>query len=70
MAEGRIKWFNNVKGFGFIAMRDGPDVFVHYTQLAGDGFRTAKEGAVVTFELRDGPKGPTAYNVKATGSSA
>ena len=61
--SGTVKWFNNAKGWGFIRQDEGPDVFVHFSQIAGDGFRTLREGDVVRFELRDGPKGPLAERV-------
>lgn len=60
---GTVKWFNNAKGFGFIKPEDGPDVFVHYSQISGEGFRTLEEGTPVQFVLRDGPKGPFAEAV-------
>jgi CspA family cold shock protein len=62
--QGKVKWFNNSKGYGFIG-RDsgGPDVFVHYTAIAGDGFRTLQEGDSVEFEIVQGPKGPQAASV-------
>ena len=63
MTVGTVKWFNNAKGWGFIRQDEGPDVFVHYSQIAGDGFRTLREGQEVEFELRDGPKGPLAERV-------
>lgn len=63
MASGTVKWFNNAKGWGFIKQDEGPDVFVHYSQISGDGFRTLREGQVVQFELRQGPKGPLAERV-------
>lgn len=63
MAAGTVKWFNDSKGFGFISLDDGADVFVHYSQIAGDGFRTLEEGQSVEFELRDGPKGKFAERV-------
>ena len=63
MAVGTVKWFNNAKGFGFIRQDNGPDVFVHYTQIVGDGFRTLEEGQQVEFELREGPKGLLAERV-------
>jgi len=62
--RGRVKWFNEAKGYGFIE-REGGDVFVHYTAIAGEGFRTLYEGQEVEFDLRDGPKGLTAENVTA-----
>ena len=64
MAEtGKVKWFNEAKGFGFIERAGGPDVFVHYSAIVGDGFRSLKEGDEVTFEVTQGPKGPQAANV-------
>jgi len=68
--RGRIKWFNNLKGYVFIGGDDGPDVFVLYSGLAGDGYRTLDEGDAVEFEIVQGPKGPQAANVtKADGAS-
>ena len=61
--EGRIKWFNNSKGYGFIGCDNGPDVFVHYSGITGDGFRTLQEGDLVRFELVRGAKGPQAASV-------
>jgi len=66
MAVGTVKWFNNAKGWGFIRQDEGPDVFVHYSQISGDGFRTLREGQLVEFELKDGPKGPLAEQVQAS----
>lgn len=64
MATGTIKWFNEAKGFGFISQEGGgKDVFVHYTAIKGDGFRTLKEGQAVSFDIENGPKGPQASNV-------
>ena len=63
MKEGTVKWFNEAKGFGFIAQDDGDDVFVHYSAIKGDGFKTLSEGARVQFEVVDGRKGPAADNV-------
>jgi CspA family cold shock protein len=63
MTVGTVKWFNNAKGWGFIRQDEGPDVFVHYSQVSGDGFRTLREGQPVQFDLRDGPKGPLAERV-------
>jgi cold shock protein len=63
---GKVKWFNNVKGYGFIGRNDGPDVFVHYSGILGDGYRTLKEGDSVEFAIVQGPKGPQAANVKKT----
>ena len=67
--EGRIKWFNNSKGCGFIGCENGPDVFVHSSGIAGDGYRTLQERDRVTFELVQGPKGPPAANVVKIGQS-
>jgi CspA family cold shock protein len=64
MATGTVKWFNETKGFGFITQEGGEDVFVHYTAIVGEGFRTLKEGARVQFEVERGPKGLQAKNVK------
>jgi CspA family cold shock protein len=61
--NGRVKWFNNSKGFGFIGRDDGADVFVHYTAINGDGYRTLQEGDTVEFEIVEGQKGPQAANV-------
>jgi len=61
--EGTVKWFNASKGFGFIEQDDGGDVFVHYSAIKTDGFKTLDEGARVQFEVVDGPKGPAADNV-------
>ena len=63
MQEGTVKWFNADKGFGFISREDGEDVFVHYSAIQGNGFRTLEEGQRVTFEVVQGPKGPQAANV-------
>jgi CspA family cold shock protein len=69
MASGTVKWFNDAKGYGFIAPADGgKDVFVHYTAVSGDGFKTLTEGAQVEFEIEDGPKGPQAQNVSIVGA--
>ena len=65
MVNGTVKWFNDKKGFGFIEQEDGPDVFVHHSGIVSDGFRSLDEGAQVTFDIEDGPKGPSATNVKA-----
>jgi cold shock protein len=62
-AQGHVKWFNDAKGYGFIAREDGPDVFVHYSAIAGDGFRSLSEGQAVQFEITEGPKGLQATNV-------
>ena len=63
MAVGKVKWFNEVKGYGFVTMDDGKDVFVHYSAIKGSGFRTLAENEDVEFEINDGPKGPQAVNV-------
>jgi CspA family cold shock protein len=63
MVKGTVKWFNESKGFGFITKEDGGDVFVHYSAIQGNGFKTLPEGQAVTFEVVDGPKGPKAENV-------
>ena len=65
MANGTVKWFNEQKGYGFIKQEDGPDVFVHYSGISSDGFKTLKEGDEVTFDIEEGEKGPAAVNVKA-----
>ena len=63
MARGKVKWFNDSKGFGFISQGEGePDVFIHYTGITGDGFKSLKEGDEVEFEITQGPKGPQASN--------
>jgi CspA family cold shock protein len=58
-----VKWFNDAKGYGFIARENGPDVFVHYSAIVGDGFRSLSEGQAVQFEITEGPKGLQATNV-------
>ena len=63
MARGRIKWFNASKGYGFISREDGSDVFVHFSAIQGDGFKTLDEGQEVEFEIIDGKKGPQASSV-------
>lgn len=66
MATGTVKWFNESKGFGFIAPSDGgADVFVHFSAIQGDGYRTLAEGQAVSFEVENGPKGPQATQVTA-----
>ena len=62
---GTVKWFNETKGYGFIARDNGSDVFVHYSAIRGNGFKTLKEGQRVEFEVGQGPKGPQAVNVVA-----
>jgi CspA family cold shock protein len=63
MAEGTVKWFNDSKGFGFISREEGTDVFVHYSSIQGDGFKSLGEGDKVSFDVEDGEKGPKAVNV-------
>lgn len=61
--QGRVKWFNAEKGYGFIEREDGGDVFVHYTAIQEEGFRTLEEGQLVQFDIVEGPRGPQAANV-------
>ena len=63
MVQGTVKWFNGQKGYGFITKDDGQDVFVHYSAIAGQGYRSLEEGARVEFEITQGPKGLQAANV-------
>jgi CspA family cold shock protein len=65
MPEGKVKWFNESKGFGFIENSEGGDVFVHFSAIQASGFKTLQEGASVSFDIEQGPKGPSAVNVKA-----
>ncbi|APT85999.1 MULTISPECIES: cold-shock protein [Corynebacterium] len=66
MAQGTVKWFNAEKGYGFIAPNDGSaDVFVHYSEIKGSGFRSLEENQAVSYEVGDGPKGPQAQDVHA-----
>lgn len=62
--QSRVKWFDNVKGYGFIESSEGQDIFVHYKQIEGDGYKTLREGQQVEFELSEGDKGPLAVNVR------
>lgn len=64
MPQGKVKWFNDAKGFGFVQQDGGPDVFVHYTAIASEGFRSLAEGDRVEFEVKQGPKGLQAANVR------
>jgi cold shock protein len=65
VSQGTVKWFSNEKGYGFIARADGEDLFVHFSAIEGDGYRTLHEGQEVEFEIVDGPKGQQAANVRA-----
>jgi cold shock protein len=64
VAAGTVKWFSPEKGFGFITQADGPDVFVHYSGITGEGYRNLEEGQAVEFDVVDGQKGPQAQNVR------
>ncbi|NDY42614.1 cold-shock protein [Dissulfurirhabdus thermomarina] len=64
MAKGTVKWFNDRKGYGFISQENGPDVFVHFSAILGEGFKSLSEGQAVEFEVTDGPKGPQASKVQ------
>jgi len=64
VATGTVKWFNPDKGYGFISQQDGPDVFVHFSAIAGEGFRNLEENQRVEFEVTEGQKGPQATNVR------
>ncbi|WP_207368941.1 cold-shock protein [Heyndrickxia coagulans] len=64
MEQGTVKWFNAEKGFGFIERNDGDDVFVHFSAIQGDGFKTLDEGQKVTFDVEQGSRGPQAANVE------
>lgn len=61
--SGTVKWFNNTKGYGFLARENGPDVFVHHSAIAGEGYHSLDEGQKVEFNVEQGPKGPQAVNV-------
>ncbi|MCK4546207.1 MAG: cold-shock protein [Candidatus Eisenbacteria sp.] len=64
MARGKVKWFNENKGFGFIEQEDGPDVFVHFSAINQEGFKTLAEGEELEFDITEGEKGPQASNVR------
>ena len=63
--RGTVKWFSDEKGYGFISQEGGEDVFVHYTSISGEGYRSLTQGQTVEFDITDGPKGPQAANVRA-----
>ncbi len=65
MPSGKVKWFNDAKGYGFIEQESGDDVFVHHSSIQGEGFKTLAEGQAVEFEIEQGQKGPSAVNVVA-----
>jgi len=70
MPSGKVKWFNDAKGFGFIETTEGKDIFVHYSAIVKEGFKTLAEGQLVSFEVVEGAKGPQAANVKSETSAA
>jgi CspA family cold shock protein len=69
MAEGKVKWFNARKGYGFISTDDGKDIFVHYSNITAEGYKSLAEGDPVTFDIVDGEKGPRAENVVPKGAA-
>jgi len=70
MAQGKVKWFSNQKGYGFISQDNGKDVFVHFSGIVSEGYKSLKEGQEVEFEITQGTKGEQAANVKVVGESA
>ena len=64
MEQGKVKWFNSEKGFGFIERENGNDVFVHFSAILGEGYKTLEEGQVVNFDVEEGARGPQAANVE------
>jgi len=70
MASGTVKWFDEKKGYGFISPQEGPDIFVHYSGILGEGFKTVTEGDVVEFDIVQGEKGPKAENVTIKSTAA
>jgi CspA family cold shock protein len=69
MPKGRVKWFSDAKGYGFLQQEDGsPDIFVHFSEIDGNGFRSLQEGMVVEFDIQEGPKGMKAVAVRKTES--
>jgi CspA family cold shock protein len=69
MATGKVKWFNDAKGYGFIERSDGEDVFVHYSAITGEGYRSLAEGSTVEFDVEEDAKGPRASNVVVTAAA-
>lgn len=67
MATGTVKWFSSEKGYGFISQEDGPDVFVHFSSIQGEGYKNLEENQKVEFDVTEGDKGPQAANVRVTG---
>ncbi len=69
MATGKVKWFNDQKGFGFVSSEEGKDIFVHHSVIEGEGFRTLADGELVEYEAEDGPKGSKATRVKRSAAT-